>query len=58
MGGAGGGVNPGQLFAAGYSACFLGAMKLVGNLEKIDLPADTTITGAVGIGPFGAGTTP
>ena len=58
MGGAGGGVNPEQLFAAGYSACFLGAMKFVGGLEKITIPAETTIEGAVGIGPFGAGATP
>ena len=58
MGGAGGGVNPEQLFAAGYSACFLGAMKFVGGLEKIAIPADTTIEGAVGIGPFGTGATP
>ena len=58
MGGAGGGVNPEQLFAAGYSACFMGAMKFVGGLEKITIPADTTVEGVVGIGPFGAGATP
>lgn len=58
MGGAGGGVNPEQLFAAGYSACFLGAMKFVGGLEKIVLPADTKIEGLVGTGPFGSGATP
>ena len=58
MGGAGGGVNPEQLFAAGYSACFLGAMKFVGGQEKIAIPADTKVEGAVGIGPFGAGATP
>ena len=58
MGGAGGGVNPEQLFAAGYSACFLGAMKFVSGLDKISLPAETKIEGAVGIGPFGAGATP
>ena len=58
MGGAGGGVNPEQLFAAGYSACFMGAMKFVGGLEKITIPADTTIEGVVGIGPFGSGATP
>ena len=58
MGGAGGGVNPEQLFAAGYSACFLGAMKFVGSMEKIAIPADTKIEGAVGIGPFGAGPAP
>jgi lipoyl-dependent peroxiredoxin len=58
MGGPGGGVNPEQLFAAGYSACFLGAMKFVAGLEKISLPADSKIDGAVGIGPFGEGTRP
>ncbi|MCZ7153679.1 Ohr family peroxiredoxin, partial [Salmonella enterica] len=51
LGGAGGpGTNPEQLFAAGYSACFLGALKFVAGREKIALPADTTITGNVGIG--------
>ena len=55
MGGAGGGVNPEQLFAAGYSACFLGAMKFVAGQQKITLPADATIEGAVGIGPIPTG---
>lgn len=55
MGGAGGGVNPEQLFAAGYSACFLGALKFVAGQQKITLPADTTIEGAVGIGPIPTG---
>ena len=58
MGGAGGGVNPEQLFAAGYSACFLGAMKFVAGQEKITIPADTQVEGAVGIGPFGDGPVP
>ena len=58
MGGAGGGVNPEQLFAAGYSACFLSALKFVGGLEKISVPADTQVEGAVGLGPFGSGATP
>ncbi|APJ02617.1 organic hydroperoxide resistance protein [Silvanigrella aquatica] len=53
LGGAGGvGTNPEQLFAAGYSACFLGAMKFVAGSNKITLPADTSITGIVGIGPI------
>ncbi len=52
MGGAGGAVNPEQLFAAGYSACFLGAMKFVAGQAKIAVPADTKISGAVGIGPI------
>lgn len=44
------GTNPEQLFAAGYSACFLGAMKFVAGQKKQTLPADTTVTGKVGIG--------
>jgi lipoyl-dependent peroxiredoxin len=53
MGGAGGEVtNPEQLFAAGYSACFIGAMKFVGGRDKIAIPADVKIDGAVGIGPI------
>src|SRR5690554_467517 len=53
LGGAGGeGTNPEQLFAAGYSACFLGALKLVASREKMDLPDDTNIQGTVGIGPI------
>jgi lipoyl-dependent peroxiredoxin len=56
LGGAGGpGTNPEQLFAAGYSACFLGALKLVAGKAKIALPADTSITGKVGIGPIASG---
>ena len=56
LGGAGGtGTNPEQLFAAGYSACFLGAMKFVAAQQKITLPADTRIEGSVGIGPILAG---
>ncbi len=51
LGGAGGdGTNPEQLFAAGYSACFIGALKFVAGREKIALPADTSIEGHVGIG--------
>lgn len=49
-GGGGPGTNPEQLFAAGYSACFLGAMKFVAGQKKQALPADTTVTGKVGIG--------
>ncbi|MFM9880260.1 MAG: organic hydroperoxide resistance protein [Burkholderiaceae bacterium] len=55
LGGAGGATNPEQLFAAGYSACFLGALKHVAGMEKVALPADATISGAVGIGPIPAG---
>lgn len=52
MGGAGGkGTNPEQLFAAGYAACFLGALKLVAGKAKVKLPDDAAITAQVGIGP-------
>jgi lipoyl-dependent peroxiredoxin len=57
LGGAGGdGNNPEQLFAAGYSACFLGAMKFVasqGGTAKV--PGDATVTATVGIGPRSEG---
>ncbi|MET0518326.1 MAG: organic hydroperoxide resistance protein [Burkholderiaceae bacterium] len=56
LGGAGGsGTNPEQLFAAGYSACFIGAMKAVAGKQKISLPADLSITADVGIGPIPGG---
>ena len=56
LGGSGGeGTNPEQLFAAGYSACFIGAMQHVAGQEKIKLPEDTTVTGEVGIGPTDGG---
>ncbi|MGV2292428.1 organic hydroperoxide resistance protein [Trinickia sp. YCB016] len=51
LGGKGGdGTNPEQLFAAGYSACFIGAMKFVAARDKIAMPADASINGNVGIG--------
>ena len=49
-GGGGDGANPEQLFAAGYSACFIGAMKFVGARDKIAIPADVSVDGSVGIG--------
>ena len=56
LGGAGGsGTNPEQLFAAGYSACFIGALKFVAGQQKIRLPDDLSITGNVGIGMIPAG---
>lgn len=56
LGGAGGAAtNPEQLFAAGYSACFVGAMKFVGARDKIAVPADVAVNGTVGIGPIPAG---
>jgi Ohr subfamily peroxiredoxin len=56
LGGAGGeGSNPEQLFAAGYSACFLGALKFVGMRDKLSVPADASIEGVVGIGAVPTG---
>ena len=55
MGGAGGVTNPEQLFAAGYSACFLGAMKFVANRDKLNISNDAYIEGEVGIGPIPTG---
>ena len=56
LGGAGGpGNNPEQLFAAGYSACFLGAMKAVASQGGPKVPADATVTATVGIGPRSEG---
>ncbi len=56
LGGAGGaGSNPEQLFAAGYAACFIGAMKVVAGRAKIALPADLSVQGNVGIGQIPAG---
>jgi lipoyl-dependent peroxiredoxin len=49
-GGGGDGTNPEQLFAAGYSACFIGAMKFVAARDKINLPKDVAVDGSVGIG--------
>ncbi|MEY4511395.1 MAG: hypothetical protein RLZZ450_3517 [Pseudomonadota bacterium] len=56
LGGAGGeGNNPEQLFAAGYSACFLGALKAVAPSQKLRVPPETTVTATVGIGPRSEG---
>ncbi len=53
LGGAGGpGTNPEQLFAAGYSACFIGAMKAVSARQKLALPAEVSIKSSVSIGPM------
>lgn len=50
LGGQGGATNPEQLFAAGYSACFLGALKFVAGKQKISLPAELSVSAKVGIG--------
>lgn len=55
MGGTGKGTNPEQLFAAGYSACFLGAMGFVAGQKKTPLPAGTNVQGDVSIGPIPTG---
>ena len=56
LGGAGGpGNNPEQLFASGWSACFIGAMKFVAGQKKISVPADTSVTATSGIGPRSEG---
>jgi Ohr subfamily peroxiredoxin len=53
--GAGGtGTNPEQLFAAGYSACFIGAMKAVAGKMKTTLPADLSVDAEVDLGPVGS----
>ena len=52
LGGSGGeGNNPEQLFAAGYSACFLGAIKFAAGKQKVTVPEDSKVTAKVGIGP-------
>ena len=56
LGGAGGaGTNPEQLFAAGYAACFIGALKFVGGRDKISVPAEASIASSVGIGSVPGG---
>ena len=45
------GTNPEQLFATGYSACFLGALKFVAGKEKVKIPDEARVTATVGIGP-------
>ncbi|WP_427025139.1 organic hydroperoxide resistance protein [Aureimonas ureilytica] len=56
MGGPGGvGANPEKLFAAGYSACFLGAMRAVSSKVGVKVPAEATVTAEVGFGPRSEG---
>src|SRR5438105_74878 len=54
MGGSGDGTNPEQLFAAGYSACFHNALRLVARRARVD-PGESTVTAEVGIGPEAGG---
>jgi Ohr subfamily peroxiredoxin len=55
MGGLGKGTNPEQLFAAGYAACFIGALKVVAGEQKLRLPPDTSIQSSVHFGPLAGG---
>ncbi len=56
LGGVGGpGTNPEQLFAAGYSACFLSALKFVAPKQNVALPASTKVAADVSIGPIPTG---
>ncbi len=56
LGGPGGdGANPEKLFALGYSACFLGAMRVASSQTKVKIPEGTTVTATVGIGPRSEG---
>lgn len=54
-GSSGGGTNPEQLFAAGWSACFIGAMKAVAGQQKISLPADLAVDAEVDLGTNSGG---
>lgn len=55
MGGSGKSTNPEQLFAVGYSACFMGAIKYVAGLRKIKIPDSAFIDASVSIGPIPQG---
>lgn len=55
MGGTGVATNPEQLFAAGYSACFIGALRHVASLQKQRIPDDVAIDASVDIGPIPQG---
>lgn len=56
LGGPGGdGANPEKLFALGYSACFLGAMRVASQQTKIKVPDGSTVTATIGIGPRSEG---
>ncbi|WP_213803149.1 organic hydroperoxide resistance protein [Granulicella sp. dw_53] len=55
MGGCGQGTNPEQLFAAGYAACFIGALKVVANSQKIQVPNEISIDSRVNFGLLAGG---
>ena len=49
------GTNPEQLLAAGWSACFIGAMKRASAMESVSLPADVAVNAEVDLGTIGEG---
>jgi len=49
----GSGTNPEQLFAAGWSACFIGAMQLAAGKTKVTFPADAAVDAEVDLGKTG-----
>jgi Ohr subfamily peroxiredoxin len=51
----GSGTNPEQLFAAGYSACFIGAIKAVAGRTRLTLPTDLAVDAEVDLGPTAGG---
>lgn len=55
MGGKDDGYNPEQLFAAGYSACYLGALKFVAGKENVSIPDDASVTAKISFGPIPGG---
>lgn len=56
LGGPGGdGANPEKLFALGYSACFLGALRVGAQQTRIKLPEGSTVSATIGIGPRSEG---
>ena len=55
LGGAGGATNPEQLFAAGYSACYLSALKHVAGMKKVAFPSDAAVDAQVDLGPIAQG---
>src|ERR1700761_424972 len=56
LGGPGGdGANPEKLFALGYSACYLGALRVVAGQQKVKVPDGSTVHATIGIGPRSEG---
>ena len=56
IGGPGGeGTNPEELFAAGYSACFIGALKVAGRQDRVAVPDDVQVAAKVSLGKIDTG---